>query len=80
MAELAPTCAICGRALKDPRSLKRGIGPICWRRSHPESHGRPLRRRRRVGSVEQLELPLAPSVPPIESDLLDIPEFLRRKI
>lgn len=25
-------CGVCGRALEDAESLKRGIGPICWRR------------------------------------------------
>ncbi len=23
-------CAKCNRALKDPKSIKRGFGPICW--------------------------------------------------
>jgi len=23
-------CAVCGRALDDPRSVERGIGPECW--------------------------------------------------
>jgi hypothetical protein len=79
MVELAPTCAICGRALKDPRSLKRGIGPICRRRIHPESHSRPSRRRHHTSS-DQFELPLSMHSPvtPIESDPLDIPNFLRR--
>lgn len=26
-------CARCGRALKDPVSIKRGIGPICYEKS-----------------------------------------------
>ena len=25
-------CHICGRRLTDPDSVKRGIGPVCWRR------------------------------------------------
>ena len=24
------SCGKCGRALKDPESIKRGIGPVCW--------------------------------------------------
>ena len=23
-------CKICGRPLSDPKSIKRGIGPVCW--------------------------------------------------
>lgn len=26
------TCRICGRALTHPESVKRGIGPTCWKR------------------------------------------------
>lgn len=25
-------CGKCGRALKDPRSIKRGYGPNCWQK------------------------------------------------
>lgn len=25
-------CCICHRALRDPVSVKRGIGPVCWAR------------------------------------------------
>lgn len=27
-------CLRCGRPLKDERSIKRGMGPICWRKAH----------------------------------------------
>ena len=26
----AVKCAICGKTLRDPKSITRGIGPICW--------------------------------------------------
>jgi rubrerythrin len=26
------SCAICGRTLEVPESIKRGIGPVCWKR------------------------------------------------
>lgn len=26
------SCAVCGRTLKVPRSVRRGIGPVCWAR------------------------------------------------
>lgn len=25
-------CRICGRELKDPESVKRGVGPVCWKK------------------------------------------------
>lgn len=25
-----PSCAICGRSLGDPLSVRRGVGPECW--------------------------------------------------
>lgn len=28
----AGRCRVCGRNLRDPESVRRGIGPICWRR------------------------------------------------
>lgn len=27
-----PTCGKCKRPLTDPRSIKRGYGPECWRK------------------------------------------------
>jgi len=31
MAEAqTPSCQRCGRKLTDPRSIKRGYGPVCW--------------------------------------------------
>lgn len=30
MSELTGTCARCGRALKDPLSIKRSFGPVCF--------------------------------------------------
>src|SRR5690606_19457919 len=29
----AGSCTRCGRGLKDPVSLRRGMGPVCWARS-----------------------------------------------
>lgn len=29
-AHLAENCCVCGRALSDPQSMERGIGPECW--------------------------------------------------
>lgn len=23
-------CSICGKVLRDPKSVERGIGPVCW--------------------------------------------------
>lgn len=28
------TCAVCGRRLTDPESVRRGMGPVCYRRTH----------------------------------------------
>jgi hypothetical protein len=54
------TCA-CGRPLRDPVSVARKIGPVCWRKLH----GRPARRTRRTlpgppaePGPDQTELPL----------------------
>lgn len=33
------TCAICGRKLKDPMSMERGYGPVCYERAL----GKPIR-------------------------------------
>lgn len=30
-------CIKCGRELKDPESIARGIGPVCWQRTHKTS-------------------------------------------
>ena len=30
MSEPGSTCRICGRALSNPVSVARGIGPHCW--------------------------------------------------
>ena len=30
-------CIKCGRELKDPESIARGIGPVCWQRTHKKS-------------------------------------------
>lgn len=27
-------CGRCGRGLRNPLSVKRGIGPVCWRKMH----------------------------------------------
>jgi hypothetical protein len=72
-------CRRCGRALRDPVSLSRGVGPVCWRRAHP-AVSRPcvVRSRRRADSAEQLALMFAVPAAPIEDDPLDIPAFLRR--
>lgn len=52
------TCA-CGRPLRDPESVARRLGPVCWRKLH----GRPARQSRRTGPATpgagQAELPLA---------------------
>ena len=31
-AETVIGCMVCGRRLTDPDSVKRGVGPVCWRR------------------------------------------------
>lgn len=31
VARQAGKCARCGRAISDPASLARGVGPVCWR-------------------------------------------------
>ena len=28
-----PACHVCGRALKDQKSIKRGMGPVCAKRA-----------------------------------------------
>lgn len=52
------TCA-CGRPLRDPESVARKLGPVCWRKLH----GRPTHQPRRTGPAVpgpgQPELPLA---------------------
>lgn len=30
-------CKRCGAELRDPRSLRRGYGPVCWRRVRVEA-------------------------------------------
>jgi len=30
-------CAKCGRVLTDPKSIKRGFGPKCWKKIHARS-------------------------------------------
>lgn len=32
-------CARCNRALKDPESIERGFGPICWAKVQAEDRG-----------------------------------------
>lgn len=45
-------CRVCGRALKNPKSLKVGLGPICARKVIPDGAGA-------VNTKEQeIELPL----------------------
>lgn len=29
------TCLACGRKLTNPKSKKRGLGPICWKKWNP---------------------------------------------
>ena len=31
---MAGSCARCHRALKDPKSVERGMGPVCWAKSN----------------------------------------------
>lgn len=33
---LMTSCAVCGRTLTVPRSVHRGIGPVCWSRMRRE--------------------------------------------
>lgn len=35
--QVTPRCRAetCHRALRDPESVARGYGPVCWRRHHP---------------------------------------------
>ena len=28
------TCLRCGRKLSNPKSIARGMGPVCWRKTH----------------------------------------------
>lgn len=51
-------CRICGRGLKDSTSIRREIGPVCWRKFYPEERSRPARPRRRSTPPNQMELPL----------------------
>lgn len=40
---------ICGRTLRDPLSVSRKTGPVCWAKTHPAPARRPgLPRRRAV--------------------------------
>lgn len=36
MSNATGTCARCGRGLKDPESVERGFGPVCWARVQAE--------------------------------------------
>jgi len=38
--EGAPRCARCGRPLSDPDSVRRGVGPICWKKLNAPRSGR----------------------------------------
>lgn len=42
------TCAICGRKLKDPMSMERGYGPVCYERAfgHPAPAKERIRRKK----------------------------------
>jgi len=53
-------CQVCHRTLRDPISQRRGVGPVCWGRLHPEARQqrRQARPRRRSRSAQQFELPL----------------------
>jgi hypothetical protein len=78
-------CTRCGRGLIDPVSIQRGIGPVCWRRTHPDTVRRAPRPSHRQQSIGQLELlfdqPITPSGQAVpDSDPLEIPEFLRRRV
>lgn len=33
-------CMNCGKRLKDAKSLERGFGPVCWRKTHPKTENR----------------------------------------
>ncbi len=33
-----PRCIVCHRELKDPGSIARGIGPVCWSRANAGSN------------------------------------------
>lgn len=35
------TCAICNKPLSDPKSVRQGIGPICWARIMADLEGNP---------------------------------------
>jgi len=65
--EQLATCA-CGRPLRDPVSIARGLGPVCWRKLHG-----PTARWPRTASPApepgegQTELPLAPMQPTLWS-------------
>ena len=55
---MTAACA-CGRPLRDPVSVARGLGPVCWRKLH----GRRPRRPRVVAPATEIgpgqdELPL----------------------
>lgn len=73
-------CQVCRRTLRDPISARRGIGPICWGRLHPEARQqrRQARPRRRSRSAQQLDLPFekgfgasAPTVGKVRAEMTD---------
>jgi hypothetical protein len=45
-----PTCKRCGRTLKDPVSIARGLGPVCAGSGGSSSRRRPPRTRDRSGA------------------------------
>ena len=51
---MAGECRICGRALSDPTSLSRNVGPVCWRRLTPLAIGRRKRARRAASAPGNL--------------------------
>jgi Family of unknown function (DUF6011) len=76
-------CQLCGRGLRDPVSLARGVGPVCWRKTHTPT-GRPARpRRRHRRDTGQLELPLTVPAAPVAARMecwgLAVSEGVRKR-
>lgn len=80
-------CGGCGRALRTPESIARGLGPTCWSRLAPEQRAAaeppapaaPRAEVRPVACPDQIELPLTVPEPlPIDHPArADLPRPVR---